>query len=93
VGAAWLGSAMLAFAFDWLPHVPHQSRERWQHTRAVLFPKPIRGLMDQLLLGQSYHLIHHLYPRVPFFRYRAVFVRLRRYLDDNNAPVHEFGKH
>lgn len=63
-----LASGALAFAFDWLPHVPHKRTGRYVDTRAV----DVRAL-DVLLLGQNLHAVHHLYPRVPFFRYRAVF--------------------
>lgn len=68
LGPVWLASGMLAFAFDWLPHVPHQRIGRYVDTRAI----DVRAL-DAVLLGQNLHNVHHLYPRVPFFRYRAVF--------------------
>jgi fatty acid desaturase len=68
VGPLWLAAGMLAFAFDWLPHVPHQRIGRYVDTRAI----DIRAL-DVPLLGQNLHSVHHLYPRVPFYRYRSVF--------------------
>ncbi|MCO4763163.1 MAG: fatty acid desaturase, partial [Myxococcales bacterium] len=65
---AWLASGALAFAFDWLPHVPHQRIGRYVDTRAI----DVR-VLDVVLLGQNLHSVHHLYPRVPFYRYRTVF--------------------
>jgi len=85
--ALWLGPAvvaatLLALAFDWLPHHPHNSRERYRDTRAI----DVR-LLDLLLLGQNLHLVHHLFPRVPFYRYRAVFDAGRARFEERGAPI------
>ncbi len=65
----------LAFAFAWLPHAPHTTTAAVDRFRATtLSSAPILNL---LLLGQSYHLVHHLYPRIPFYRLAATW-RLRR---------------
>jgi fatty acid desaturase len=77
-----LATGMLAFAFDWLPHHPHDVQERYRDTRVILMP----GL-NLLLLGQNYHLIHHLYPRVPFHRYKACFETMRDELEREGAPI------
>lgn len=65
---ALLASPVLALLFDWLPHRPHTSRERYRDTHAI-----DSRLLDVLFLGQNLHLVHHLFPRVPFHRYRVVF--------------------
>lgn len=82
VGPAVVASGMLAFAFDWLPHQPHNVQGRFRDTRIVLFP----GL-ETLLLGQNYHLMHHLFPRVPFYSYRACFEAMRPELEAKGAPI------
>lgn len=82
LGPALLASGLLAFGFDWLPHVPHRERGRYRDTRALLFP----GL-GLLLVGQNLHLVHHLYPRVPFYRYAACFRALRPELEAEGALV------
>ncbi len=79
---AFLASGLLAFAFDWLPHHPHDVQGRYLDTRVILFP----GL-ELLLLWQNYHLIHHLYPRVPFYRYGQCFRAMRGVLRHHGAPV------
>jgi beta-carotene hydroxylase len=89
--ATWLGSGLLAMAFDWLPHHPHASRERWLHTHMVIFPSGVQKVFDQLLFGQTYHLVHHLYPRVPFYRYRAVFGKLRGFFEASGAQIRAAG--
>ncbi|WP_437995944.1 fatty acid desaturase [Sorangium sp. So ce185] len=68
---ARLAIFFLAFAFDYLPHYPHEitaAQNRYRATRAI-----DSALFNVLLFGQTYHLIHHLYPAVPFFRYRTVW--------------------
>ena len=60
--------AFLGFAFDYLPHRPQDSTERYLDTRA--YPSPV---LNVVLLGQNYHLVHHAWVTVPWFRYRAAF--------------------
>ena len=79
---ALLATTVLAFLFDYLPHHPHNVRERFHDTRAI----DVRWL-DALMLGQNLHLIHHLYPRVPFYRYRAAFDDHRPDLEARGAPI------
>lgn len=80
IGPAVLASGLLAFLFDWLPHHPHSVRGRGADTRLILVP----GLALPLL-NQHLHLVHHLYPRVPFYRYGALFSEIQPELAQ--APV------
>ena len=82
VGPAVLASGLLAFAFDWLPHAPHIERRRFLDTRVI----EGRALCA-LLFCQNYHLIHHLYPRVPFYRYRTLFAVVRPELEREGARI------
>ena len=71
---ARLGIAALAFGFDYLPHRPHTTPARVDRFQATAVrPSP---WLTPLMLGQNFHLVHHLYPAVPFYRYGAVW-RLR----------------
>ncbi len=65
---AVLTGGLLSLLFAWLPHVPHDSTERWTNARIFRIP----GLTLPLM-AHNYHLIHHLWPRVPFHRYPAVY--------------------
>lgn len=78
----FLGSFVLAMLFDWIPHTPARQQGRFQNTRVYLFP----GL-NVLTLGQSYHLIHHLYPRVSWYHYKRVFHAMRAELESKNSPI------
>lgn len=79
---ATLGLGLLALVFDWLPHHPHDNRERYRDTRIQL-----GAGLNRLLLGQCYHLIHHLYPRVPFYAYARCFRAVRPVLELENARI------
>lgn len=80
LACAWLVPARLAlvalaFSFDYLPHRPHVVLARDDPYRAThLLPSP---LLTPLFLYQNFHLIHHLYPGIPFYRYSAVWRRER----------------
>lgn len=78
----FLVSFVLGMLFDWIPHTPARQQGRYQNTRVYLFP----GL-NILTLGQSYHLIHHLYPRVSWYHYKRVFNAIRGELESKSAPI------
>jgi fatty acid desaturase len=40
-----------------------------------------------MLLGQDHHLIHHLYPRVPFYNYRKLFREISDSLIEQGASI------
>jgi beta-carotene hydroxylase len=40
---------------------------------------------------QNFHLIHHLFPRVPFYLYSKAFRSLKPVLDKERAHIYEFG--
>lgn len=78
----WIGqTAMLTF-FTWTPHHDHHETGRYRNTRVSLFP-----LANLLLQGQNYHLIHHMMPAVPYYRYKPVFDELRPILETNGVRI------
>lgn len=72
----------LMLLFQWLPHFPYETTKRFHNTRITTFPGS-----TWLLLQQDHHLIHHLYPSVPWYRYRAVFRELQPMLVAEGAPL------
>lgn len=66
---AWLGpmvvaGALLEITGAWAVHYPHVATHPLESTRMF------RGrLLQVLMLNQNYHLVHHLWPRIPWFRY------------------------
>ena len=84
---ALLASTFLAYIFDYLPHRPHREQRRYLDTRITLFP----GLTT-LFVSQNLHLIHHLYPSIPYYRYAEAFERIRPDLEAKGARIDDLGE-
>ncbi|NKB40011.1 MAG: hypothetical protein GKR86_02955 [Ilumatobacter sp.] len=83
----WIIPARLAFLylmifFVWLPHFPYEHTDRFRNTRITLFPGS-----TWLLLQQDRHLIHHLYPSIPWYRYRVAHRELASLLSERGVVV------
>ena len=75
----------LAFTFDYLPHNPHEVTSKEDPMGATKV-RPV-ALLSLLLLYQNYHLIHHLYPAVPFYNYGRVWQDRKEMLIEKGAQV------
>lgn len=84
--------ALVALVFNYLPHRPHTERERYKDSYIVLLPPPLQGLLTTIYLSQNYHLVHHLFPRIPFQRYGRAFWEMRPMLEAENPPIHDYSK-
>lgn len=82
---AQLGAAALAVTFDYWPHRPHTERGRLKDTAALL---PV--WFDPFFLKQNLHVVHHLYPTIPWHRYRPVFAILEPDLRKAGTPLWGF---
>ena len=71
----------LGLFFDYLPHRPFQERDRWKNAR--VYPSPILNVM---ILGQNYHLIHHLWPSIPWYAYQSAYRATKPLLDAKGSP-------
>lgn len=93
VAILWLAPAILiypvlALILDWVPHHNLPPGEALESTRLLGSPRGILGTaFNWLYLFQNYHLIHHLYPRVPFYQYANVYHRGEKPLRKNGAMV------
>jgi len=81
-----VGVFYLMILFQWLPHFPFDRTDRFGASRINRFPGS-----TWLLLQQDRHLIHHLYPQIPWYRYRAAFRELRPLLVTNGAIIQGTG--
>ncbi len=73
---AFVVGMALGLFFDYLPHRPFRERDRWKNAR--VYPSPILNL---LILGQNYHLVHHLWPSIPWYKYQAAYHATKPLLD------------
>jgi len=76
--------------FAWIVHKPHTATGRYRDTSTFVFPKPYDTIISCIWLFQNYHSIHHLFPRVPFYRYRQVFNQIEPVMDRNGAPIYRW---
>lgn len=66
----------LGLFFDYLPHRPFNERNRWKNAR--VYPNRVLNL---LIGGQNYHLIHHLWPSIPWYKYQEAYYQSKPLLD------------
>jgi len=88
---AWLLPALIAltflmYAFDFLPHRAHAFSDRQNpykatnFTRGILDPSEptwVHSVLGILLLNQDIHLVHHLYPFIPWYKYPVIYQHRR----------------
>lgn len=79
--------AWLAFAFNYLPHHPHNVEQAHNPYAATNIREGGGLLMKGLFLYQNYHLIHHLFPSVPFYRYARIWRQRRTEFQALGASV------
>ncbi|MDG1773059.1 MAG: fatty acid desaturase [Oceanicoccus sp.] len=81
----------IIWVFDFLPHYPHQTHAADDPFRSTSNRVGLEWLLTPLFVYQNYHLVHHLYPRVPFYRYIKVWNAKKHYhLSQNPAIVDNF---
>lgn len=73
--------------FTYIVHHPHTEQETIKGANVILAAPWLLPFITLALVFQNYHLIHHLYPRVPFYRLGSVFRRLRPQLKAQGAPI------
>jgi beta-carotene hydroxylase len=79
VPLAFVGLTLGLF-FDYLPHRPFQERDRWKNAR--VYPNPI---LNWLIGGQNYHLVHHLWPSIPSYKYQQAYYAVKPLLDEKGC--------
>lgn len=80
----------LALAFDYLPHIPKKATHAIDPLQATNNRIGLEWLMTPLLLFQNYHLMHHLYPRVPFYRYIKIWQQQEPELRQKGALLYNW---
>ena len=79
IPTAVVGLALGLF-FDYLPHRPFKERDRWKNAR--VYPNSI---LNVLIMGQNYHLIHHLWPSIPWYNYQPAYYAMKPLLDEKGC--------
>ena len=81
----WIGQSVMLTLFTWTPHHDHGETGRYRNTRVSIWPGG-----NALLLGQGYHLIHHMIPSVPWYRYESTFREMRPLLERQAVRIEGF---
>ena len=88
-----IATFVLAWWFDWLPHHGLEDTQTENRYRATRNRVGLEWLFTPLMLSQNYHLVHHLHPSVPFYRYLKTWRRNEEaYLERDAAISTAFGK-
>ena len=83
----------LAWWFDWLPHHGLEATQRENRYRATRIRIGLEWLLTPAMLYQNYHLVHHLHPSIPFYRYIKAWRRNEEaYLERDAAIRTAFGR-
>ncbi|WP_158595861.1 fatty acid desaturase [Oleomonas cavernae] len=81
-----VGILFLNIFFQWLPHHPFDRTDRYGNTRISLWAG---GTF--LTLQQNLHLMHHLWPSVPFYNYARLYRALRPVLIEEGCRIEGLG--
>lgn len=87
LAATFTGVFALVVLFVWIVHRPHGNQARYQNTNTFVFPRYMDDFITWLWLFQNYHSIHHLFPKVPFYRYRTLFRKIEPIMKEKDAPI------
>jgi beta-carotene hydroxylase len=86
LGGYFLGGFFTGYWFAYRPHLPYQEPKRYQNTNSLIMPTWMKPF-EWIWLGQNLHSIHHLFPRVPFYRYHALHREIEPVLRAHGTPI------
>ena len=79
-----LANGLLAFVLDYLPHHPHNITERYKNSN-VVYGKMIYFLS----MAHSFHVVHHVWPKIPFYCYKQVFFQQKDLFIKQQTPIYD----
>lgn len=77
----------VGYVFVFLPHYPAKISSKKDKFKATTMRLGHEWLLTPLMVAQNYHLIHHLYPNVPFHRYMKVWALKRMEIMTKNPAI------
>ncbi len=78
---------ILVYLFAYIVHRPHDQSGRYKDTSTILIKGSLGQILTVLWAYQNYHSVHHLYPRVPFYRYPEVYEEIKDEMSAKGAPI------
>lgn len=77
-----IGVTYIQFYLSWAPHHPGTGKGRYRDTRA--FRSAVGNIGS---MGMQFHIVHHLYPRIPLMRTPAAYRALRPILEARGCDL------
>ncbi|MBA58223.1 MAG: beta-carotene hydroxylase [Gammaproteobacteria bacterium] len=77
-----IGITYIEYYLSWAPHHPGKDQGRYKDTRG--FKSYVGNLLS---LGMQYHIVHHLYPRIPLSKTPAAYRELRPILEKKGCDL------
>ena len=86
LGGYFLGGFFTGYWFAYRPHLPYKEPKRYQNTNSLIMPTWMKPF-EWIWLGQNLHSIHHLFPRVPFYRYHQLHREIEPIMRAHGTPI------
>lgn len=80
------GAFFTAYWFAYRPHHPYEESARYRNTSSLIMPWWMKPL-EWFWLGQNLHSVHHLFPRVPFYRYHELHRQIEPAMRAHGTPM------
>ena len=77
-----IGVTYIQFYLSWAPHHPFEQQGRYKDTRAWR-----SAFGNVLTMGMQYHVIHHLYPRIPLMRTPRAYWEMKEVLEARGVRI------
>ena len=86
-----VSSFLFVLVFSYLPHVPFLATAAQNKYQASSNREGLEWLFTPLMTFQNYHLVHHLYPKAPFYRMKRLWqLNLEEHLSNNPLIIRNF---
>lgn len=87
-----IAAVYLIWSFAYLPHKPHKQQDNPDPIKTTNIYTGNEAWLTPLFMSHNFHLIHHLYPSVPFYRYRQVWDTEKANLKQNQVQIYHHFK-
>ena len=77
-----IGTSYIQLFLSWAPHYPMEQTGRYRDTRA--WRSPVGTILS---LGMEYHIVHHLYPRIPLLQTGPAYHELRPLIEERGCRI------
>ena len=77
-----IGFSYILLVLAWAPHYPFAGKGRYTDTRA--WRSPVGTVLS---MGMEYHVVHHLFPKIPLFQTGPAYWELRSLLEKRGIRI------